>query len=79
MASARYGVAVRAWNLRACVTARLVSSVPLIPAESNIYDYANVESAQEGVFDDYLAPENPDDPNIASRADWTDAWGRITA
>jgi hypothetical protein len=30
--SARYGVAVRAWNLRACVTARLVSSAPVIPA-----------------------------------------------
>ena len=30
--SARYGVAVRALNLRAWVTARLVSSVPLIPA-----------------------------------------------
>ncbi len=29
--SARYGVAVRASNLRAWVTARLVSSVPLIP------------------------------------------------
>ena len=29
---ARYGVAVRALNLRAWVTARLVSSVPLIPA-----------------------------------------------
>ena len=28
---ARYGVAVRALNLRACVTARLVSSEPLIP------------------------------------------------
>jgi hypothetical protein len=29
---ARYGVAVRAPNLRAWVTARLVSSLPLIPA-----------------------------------------------
>ena len=29
---ARYGVAVRAPNFRAWVTARLVSSVPLIPA-----------------------------------------------
>jgi spermidine/putrescine-binding protein len=54
-------------------------SVPMIPAASNIYDYANVESPQDGVFDDYLAPETTDDPNIATRADWTDAWGRITA
>ena len=67
------------------ITVALVSgavnrkSVPFIPAASNIYDYANVESAQDGVFDDYLAPETTDDANIATRADWTDAWGRITA
>ena len=54
-------------------------SVSLIPAKDNIYDYKNVESAQDGVFDDYLAPESPTDPNIASRADWTAAWGKITA
>ena len=54
-------------------------SVALIPAESNIYDYANVESPQDGVFDDYLAPETSDDPNIATRAEWADAWGKITA
>ncbi|MBM4407282.1 MAG: extracellular solute-binding protein, partial [Chloroflexi bacterium] len=54
-------------------------SVALIPKESNIYDYANVESPQDGVFDDYLAPETTDDPNIATRAEWADAWGKITA
>ena len=55
------------------------NSVTLIPQDQNIYDYANVESPQDGVFDDYLAPESPTDPNIASRSDWTEAWGRITA
>ena len=55
------------------------NSVSLIPQDQNIYDYANVESPQDGVFDDYLAPESPTDPNIASRSDWTEAWGRITA
>ena len=80
-----YTDAIISPQINADVAVALVSgavnrkSVPLIPAESNIYDYANVESAQEGVFDDYLAPESPEDPNIASRADWTDAWGRITA
>jgi spermidine/putrescine-binding protein len=54
-------------------------AVPLIPAPTNLYDYSNVESAKDGVFDDYLAPETPSDPSIASRADWTAAWGKITA
>ena len=54
-------------------------AVSLIPAKDNIYDYKNVEKAQSGIFDDYLAPESVTDPNIATRADWTDAWGKITA
>jgi len=54
-------------------------SVALIPAKDNIYDYKTVEQPQSGVFDDYLAPEKVDDPSMATRADWTDAWGRITA
>ncbi len=53
--------------------------VALIPQKDNIYDYKNVETAQDGVFDNYLAPEQPTDPSIASRADWTAAWGKITA
>lgn len=80
-----YTDAIISPQINADVAVALVSgavnrkSVPLIPADSNIYDYANVESPQDGVFDDYLAPETSDDPNIATRADWTDAWGRITA
>ena len=80
-----YTDAIISPEINADVAVALVSgavnrkSVPLIPPDSNIYDYANVESPQDGVFDDYLAPETTDDPNIATRADWTDAWGRITA
>jgi spermidine/putrescine-binding protein len=53
--------------------------VALIPQKDNIYDYKNVETAQDGVFDNYLAPEAPDDPGIASRADWGAQWSKISA
>ena len=72
-------------QINADVAVNLVSGtvnkkgVALIAAKDNIYDYKNVESAQDGVFDNYLAPETVTDPNNATRADWTDAWGKITA
>jgi putative spermidine/putrescine transport system substrate-binding protein len=72
-------------QINADVAVNLVSGtvnkkgVALIPQKDNIYDYKNVESAQDGVFDNYLAPESVTDPNMATRADWTAAWGKITA
>ena len=80
-----YTDAIISPQINADVAVALVSgavnrkSVPFIPQADNIYDYKNVESPQDGVFDDYLAPETPTDPNIASRADWAAEWGKITA
>ena len=54
-------------------------SEPLIPPESNLYNYDLVRTVQGGVFEDLLAPEAPTDPTIASRQDWLDAWAEITA